>query len=44
MHNVSFGMMNKFYGKNLGKAIGEILDIDVDKDRVGWGPILRINV
>lgn len=36
IHNVLFGMMNKVHGKILEKTIGEIIEIDVDKDGVGW--------
>lgn len=44
MHNISFGMMNKVYGKSLEKLIGEIIKIDVDKNGVGWGPFLRVKI
>lgn len=37
IHNLPYGMMNKVYGALLGKAIGEVIEIDVDKDGVGWG-------
>lgn len=38
--------MNEFYGEVLDKVIGEIIEIevDVDKDGVGWGPYLRVKV
>lgn len=36
--------MNKFYREKLGKAIGEVIDTNVDRDGVGWGPFLRIKV
>lgn len=35
MFNLPLGMMNKSYGEILGVAIGEVLDVDVDKDRLG---------
>lgn len=44
MHNIPFTMMNRYYGKILGKAIGEIIEVDVDKDGAGWGPYLRVKV
>lgn len=40
MDNIYFGMMNKVYGELLGKRIGEIMDINVDRDGIGWGPFL----
>lgn len=36
--------MNRVYGDLLGKRIGEIKDIDVDRDKIGWGPFLRVRV
>lgn len=44
MHNIPFGMMNKVHGEMLGNTIGEIIEIDVDKDGVGWGPFLWVRV
>lgn len=44
MHNIPFGMMNKIYGEVLGKRIGDIEEINVDRDGVGWGPYLRLKV
>lgn len=37
-------MMNRFYGEHFGSLIGEVNDIDVNTDRLGWGPYLRIKV
>lgn len=31
-------------GKILGKAIGEVIECEVDSDGLGWGPFLRIKV
>lgn len=36
------GMMNRVYREDLGKAIGEVMELDIDKDSIGWGPYLRI--
>lgn len=44
MHNIPLGMMNKAYGEKLGKAITEVLDIDIGKNGVGGGPFNRIKV
>lgn len=38
------GMMNSCYGKELGKYIGEVIELDVDYDGIGWGPYLRVKV
>lgn len=42
LHNIHFGMMNRVFGEILGNKIGEIINIDVDNDKVGWGPFLQI--
>lgn len=44
MHNVPLHMINRFYGEDLGKAIGKVIELDVDKDVIAWGPYLRIKV
>lgn len=44
MHNVPTGMINKVYGKDLGKAIGDVIKLDVDRDGIGLGPYLCIRV
>lgn len=36
LHNIPLSMMNHTYGEKIGKIIGEILDIDVDQDDMGW--------
>lgn len=40
MHNVSLVMMNRVYGEDLGKAIEEAIELDVDSKGIGWGPYL----
>lgn len=37
-------MMNRKNGEFLSEIIGEVEDIDVDEDDVGWGPFLRVKV
>lgn len=32
MHNIPFGLKNKFYEKKLGKVIGGVINTNVDKD------------
>lgn len=44
MFNLPLGMMNRTYCELLGMTIDEVLDVDVDKDSLGWGPFLRVRV
>lgn len=44
MHNLPFRMMNSLYGEKLEKAIGEIIEVDVDKDGASWDAFLRVKV
>lgn len=44
MHNILFGMMNKIYGKNLEKAIGELIEVDIDKVGASWGHFFWIKI
>lgn len=41
-HNLSLGMMNQAYGEEFGKIVGDVKDIDVDRDRLGCGSYLKI--
>lgn len=34
MHNVPLDMMNRVYAEELGKAVGEVIELDVDKDNI----------
>lgn len=42
MHNIPFTMINRYYGEILGKAIGEIIEVDVDKENAGWALTFRL--
>lgn len=44
LHNILLGMMNTIYGEDLGKNIGEVIELDVDKDGIGWSPYVLIRV
>lgn len=44
LHGLSFGMMNRAYGNRIENQIGEVIDIDVDKNGLGWGPFFRVRV
>lgn len=37
-------MMNKIYGKFLEKSLGEIIEVDVDKDGARWSPFLWVKI
>ncbi|XP_042988622.1 uncharacterized protein LOC122316137 [Carya illinoinensis] len=42
LHNISLGSMTKKVGKNIGELVGEVLEIVVDEEGVGWGPYLPV--
>ncbi|XP_042969013.1 uncharacterized protein LOC122301685 [Carya illinoinensis] len=44
MHNIPLGGMTRRVGRNIGELVGEVLEVDVDKEGVGWGPYLRVNI
>lgn len=44
IHNLSLGMMNSIFDKQFEKSIDEVLDLDVDKEGMGWGPYLCVKV
>lgn len=35
-------MMNIYFGEELGKLVGEVIELDVDNEGIGWGPYLRV--
>lgn len=44
LNSLPFGMMSRTNGLWIAQQIGEVIDVDVDKDGLGWGPFLRVNV
>lgn len=36
--------MNSCYGEEFEKSIGEVIELDVHNDDIGWGPYLRVKV
>lgn len=44
LHNIPFGGVNKAVGLQIGGLIGEVLEMDLDKEGIGWGPYLRVKV
>lgn len=36
--------MNRQYGELIGKALGKVLDVEVEEDDMGWGVRLRLQV
>lgn len=43
-HNLPLGMMNQVYNEKFEKIVGDVEDIDVDKNGIGWGPNLKIKI
>lgn len=44
LHQLPLGMMNRKYGEFMGKLLGEVEEVDVDEDEVGWGHFHRVLV
>lgn len=44
LHHLSLACMNREVGQQIGQTVGEIEDIDVAGDGVGWGKFLRIRM
>lgn len=44
LHNFPLGGMTKEFGGKIGSMVGEVLVVDVDKEGIGWGPYLRVQV
>lgn len=44
LHQLPFAGMNKKCGEQIGKTIGEVEEVDVVEENVGWGQSLRIKI
>jgi hypothetical protein len=44
IHNMPLGCMNRAMGAQIGQTIGEVEDVAVAEDDVGWGRYLRVRV
>ncbi|XP_042950180.1 uncharacterized protein LOC122282289 [Carya illinoinensis] len=44
VHNIPLGGMTRKVGEQTGRQVGEVLDVDVDEQDVGWGPYLHIKI
>lgn len=44
LHQLPLEMMNWKYGEFMGEFVGEVEEVDVDKDGVGLGPSLKVRV
>jgi hypothetical protein len=44
IHDMSLGCMNRVVGGQIGSSLGEVEDVVVVEDDVGWGRYLRIRV
>lgn len=43
LHNLLLNGMHTKCGKSLGESNGEVEDIDVEEDNVGWDSSLRLS-
>ncbi|KAK2973210.1 hypothetical protein RJ640_024497 [Escallonia rubra] len=44
IHNLPFNQMEKGMGEAIGRKCGEVLELDVNGDGIGWGRCLRVRV
>ncbi|XP_038689982.1 uncharacterized protein LOC119988849 [Tripterygium wilfordii] len=44
VHNLPLAAMSEKVGHIIGNSIGECVEVDTQKDGLGWGPFLRIRV
>ncbi|XP_042980007.1 uncharacterized protein LOC122310195 [Carya illinoinensis] len=44
VHNLPLGFMTEEWGHRIEASVGEVLDVDVDEDGIGWGKCLRVRV
>jgi len=44
IHNMPLGCMNRAVGTQIGRTMGEVEDVVVAEDDVGWGRYLRVRV
>ncbi|XP_041001574.1 uncharacterized protein LOC121247263 [Juglans microcarpa x Juglans regia] len=44
IYNLPLGYMTKEWGERIGKSLGQVLDVDVDEDGIGWGKYLKVQV
>lgn len=40
LHNIHFGCMTRIIGENFRKMIGNVKEVDVDEEVIGWDPYL----
>jgi hypothetical protein len=44
MYNLPLACMSKAMGLRIGASMGEVLEVDVDDEGVGWGEYLRVRI
>jgi hypothetical protein len=44
MYDLPLACMSKAMGLRIGATVGEVLEVDVDEEGVGWGEFLRVRI
>ncbi|XP_042972845.1 uncharacterized protein LOC122304652 [Carya illinoinensis] len=44
LHNIPLGGMTRTVGVKIGSSVGEVLEVDVDEEEIGWGPCLHVQI
>ena len=44
MYNLPLACMSKVMGLHIGALVGEVLEVEVDDNGVGWGEYLRVRL
>ncbi|KAF5445787.1 hypothetical protein F2P56_034811 [Juglans regia] len=44
LHNLPLACMSKSVGELIGRSVGEVVDVDVMEDGLGWGRFMRVRV
>lgn len=38
LHNIPLGCMTRDVGVHIGSMVGEVVEVDIDEEGIGWGP------
>lgn len=44
MFNLPLACMGKEIGHRIGSTVGEVVDVDITNDGVGWGEFLKVKI